>query len=73
MRKYVYKNATVYITEPTEAHLNNIRKATERFANKLVKEGLIGHVQGRNNHRTGRASSNARERDKQIKKEDYED
>ena len=63
MRKYVYENATVYITEPTEKQLENIRKATERFAQELAKRGLIGNEQRRNNHRTGRASSNARKRD----------
>lgn len=64
MRKYVYGNATVYITEPTEVQKENIRKATERFVAQLAKEGLIKNVQGRNNHRTSRVSSNARKRDK---------
>lgn len=41
MRKYVYKNAIVYITEPTAEQIANIRKATERFATKLAREGLI--------------------------------
>lgn len=41
MRKYVYENATVYITEPTEKQLENIRKATERFVQKLAKKGLL--------------------------------
>lgn len=62
MRKYVYENATVYITEPTEAQLENIRKATERFVIRLAKEGLIGNEQRRNNKRTSRAGSNARKR-----------
>lgn len=62
MRKYVYEDATVYITEPTEEQLENIRKATERFARKLVKKGLIGNDKRRNNHRTSRVSSDARER-----------
>lgn len=41
MRKYIYKNATVYITEPTERQLQNIVNATERFAKQLVKRRLI--------------------------------
>ena len=63
MRKYVYENATVYITEPTEAQKENIRKATERFVQRLAKEGLIDSVKRRDNHRAGGASSNARKRD----------
>ena len=54
MHKYVYENATVYITKPTAEQLENIRKATERFATKLAKKGLIGNgekrrEQGRSN------------------------
>ena len=64
MRKYVYEDATVYITEPTEEQLENIRKATEKFARKLVKKGLIGNDKRRNNHRASRVSVNARKRDK---------
>lgn len=62
MRKYVYENATVYITKPTEEQKENIRKATERFVQRLAKEGLIGNEQRRNNHRTGRTDPNARKR-----------
>ena len=62
MRKYVYENAIVYITEPNEEQLQNIRKSTERFVRELAKRGLIGNEQKRNNHRTGRAGSNARKR-----------
>ena len=40
MKKYVYKNATVYITIPTEKQLENIRKATERFAKNVIKEKI---------------------------------
>jgi hypothetical protein len=40
MKKYVYENATVYITIPTEEQIRNIQKATERFARRLVKKGL---------------------------------
>ena len=60
MRKYVFKNAVVYITKPTEEQKDNIRKATEKFVQRLAKEGLINNEQRRNNHRTGRAGSNAR-------------
>lgn len=38
---YTYKNATVYITPPTEEQLENIHIATERFLTKLVKEGYF--------------------------------
>lgn len=62
MRKYVYENATVYITEPTEEQKENIRKATERFVRQLAKRGLIGNEQRRDNNRTGGTSSNARKR-----------
>lgn len=68
MKKYVYENATVYVTIPTEEQMQNIRNATERFANRLAKEGLLGNEQRRNNHRTRRAGSNARKRDKEIKR-----
>lgn len=68
MRKYVYENATVYITEPTEEQKENIRKATERFVHRLAKEGLIGNVQRRDNHGTGRTSSVTRKRNKEVKK-----
>jgi hypothetical protein len=64
MRKYVYENAIVYITEPTEAQKENIRKATERFVQRLAKEGLIGNEQRRNNKRASGVSVNAREGDR---------
>lgn len=38
---YTYKNAIVYINRPTEAQIENIREATERFLTKLVKDGYI--------------------------------
>ena len=63
MKKYVYENATVYITEPTEEQKENIRKATERFIQRLAREGLIDNVKRRDNQRTGRTSSDARKRD----------
>ena len=63
MKKYVYENATVYITEPTEEQKENIRKATERFVHRLAKEGLIDYVKRRDNNRAGRAGVNAGKRD----------
>lgn len=63
MRKYVYENAIVYITDPTEEQKENIRKATERFVYHLAKEGLIRNDQRRDNKRVGRAGVNARKRD----------
>lgn len=69
MRKYVYENATVYITEPTEEQLENIRRATERFVHRLAKEGLLNSDKRRNHQRTSRARPNARKRDKEIKRE----
>lgn len=38
MLKYEYENATVYITKPTEKHVQNIRAATEAFLKRVVKE-----------------------------------
>ena len=43
MKKYVYENATVYITIPNKEQIQNIHKATERFVKQLAKEGLIGN------------------------------
>jgi hypothetical protein len=40
MLKYEYENATVYITKPTEKHIENIKKATEIFMNKVIKEQI---------------------------------
>lgn len=40
MRIYKYKNATIYITEPTEEHLQRIKKATEIFLKRVVKEKI---------------------------------
>ena len=62
MRKYVYENAIVYITEPSEDQLHNIRKSTERFARELAKKGLVGNDQRRNNRRVSRGNSNTIER-----------
>lgn len=47
MLKYEYENATVYITKPTEEHIKNIKKATEVFMNKVIKE-QIRNDNGRN-------------------------
>lgn len=60
MRKYVYENAVVYITEPNEKQLENIRKSTERFVNELAKKGLISNEQRQHNSRSGGANSDAR-------------
>lgn len=68
MKKYEYDNATVYITIPNEKQIENIRKATEEFARKLVKKGLIQNGQKRqNNRRTGITNSNARKRNTKTK------
>lgn len=40
MLKYEYENATVYITKPTEKHIENIKKATEKFMRRVIKEEL---------------------------------
>lgn len=69
MRKYEFKNATVYITKPTEAQKENIRKATERFVHRLAREGLIGNDKRRNNNGTRRAGSNARKRTRKTTNE----
>ena len=62
MRKYVYENAIVYITEPTEEQVQNIRKSTEHFVQQLAKRGLIGNEQRRDHHRISRTGTNARKR-----------
>lgn len=40
MLKYTYPNAIVYVTEPTEKQLNNIRSSTERYLQKLLARGV---------------------------------
>ena len=61
MRKYTYENATVYITEPTKEQIENIHKATERFAKKLVKKGVIFNGKSRSNNRgSSRSDSKTR-------------
>lgn len=52
MRKYEFENATVYITEPTEKHIENIKKATEMFAKRVMKEKMKNESR-RYNRRTG--------------------
>ncbi len=60
MRKYVYENATVYITEPTDAQVENIRKSTERFVTMLAKKGLIKNEHTRRScRRTSESNTNA--------------
>jgi hypothetical protein len=66
MKKYIYDNATVYITIPNAAQIENMHKATEQFAVKLVKRGFIKNESGRNNRRTRSGNSNARRRNKRI-------
>lgn len=66
MLKYEYKNATVYITKPTEKHIENIKKATEVFVKRIIKEDLQNENR-RNNRRIGRNNSNARKRAKTTK------
>lgn len=62
MRKYVYENAIVYITEPNDDQLDNIRKATERFTKELAKKGLLENDKRSNNRRASRSNSNTRKR-----------
>ena len=64
MKKFVYENATVYITIPNEKQIENIHKATERFVQRLAKEGLLNNEQRRNNYGTSRAGFNARKRNR---------
>lgn len=67
MLKYEYKNATVYITKPTEKHIENIKKATEVFMKKILKEEAQNGIR-RNNRRTSLNNSNARRRNQRVKK-----
>lgn len=62
MRIYRYEKATVYITEPTEAHLKKIRKATEIFLQRVVKERVQNGKDRKNNRRTSIHNTNARKR-----------
>lgn len=67
MKKFVYDNATVYITVPNDQQLENIRKSTERFVKKLAKEGLLQNEGRRNNRRTSIGDTNAGRRNKKVK------
>lgn len=51
MRKYVYDNAVVYITEPTPKQIENIRKSTERFVTNLAKKGVFKSEKYRRSNR----------------------
>lgn len=71
MLKYEYENATVYITKPNEKHIENIKKATEIFMKKVIKEEIQNGVEKtnesrRNNRRISRHNSYARQRDKET-------
>ena len=65
MLKYEYKNAIVYITKPTEKHLQNIRKATEKFMQRVMKEKIQNEGR-RYNRRVSINDPNARQRNKRI-------
>ena len=67
MLKYEYKNATVYITKPTEKHIENIKKATEVFMKKVIKEEIQNGI-GRRDRRASINNLNARKRDKRTKR-----
>lgn len=66
MLKFTYKNATVYITKPTDKHLQNIRKSTEKFMQRVMKEEIQNGVRG-HYRRVGVNDPNARKRNKGIK------
>lgn len=67
MKKYVYDNATVYITIPDEQQIDNIRKSTEQFAKILVRKGLIRDESRRNSRRVSSDNHNARGRTRKTK------
>lgn len=66
MLKFTYKNATVYITRPTEKHLQNIRKSTEKFMQRVMKEEIRNGARG-HYRRVGADDPNARKRNKRVK------
>ena len=68
MLKYEYENATVYITKPTEKHMDNIKKATEIFMKKVIKE-RIQNESRRDNRRAGVSYSYARKRTQRLETE----
>lgn len=59
MLKFEYENAIVYITKPTEKQLQNIRKATEKFMQRVVKEKIQNEGRG-HNRRANNDNSRAR-------------
>lgn len=61
MLKYEYKNAIVYITKPNEKHLENIKKATEVFMKKVIKEKIQNGTR-RHNRRVGFDNSDSTRR-----------
>lgn len=61
MKIYRYKNATVYITEPTEAHLKRIRNATKVFLKRVVKE-RVQNEDRTNNRRVAAYNPDTRKR-----------
>ena len=61
MLKYEYKKAIVHITKPTEKHVINIRKATEKFMQRVVKEKIQNEGRG-HNRRANNDNSRARKR-----------
>lgn len=67
MLKYEYENAIVYITKPTEKHIDNIRKATEVFMKKVIKE-QIQNGDRKCNYGASRSNSDARKRITRTKK-----
>ena len=58
MLKYEYENAIVYITKPTEKHVTNTRKATEKFMQRVMKEKIQNEGRG-HNRRTNNDNSRA--------------
>lgn len=66
MRVYKFKNATVYITEPTEEHLNKIRKATKVFLTRVMKEKHQNEAR-RYNRRINVNNSVTRKREQRTK------
>lgn len=37
---YIYENAKIYISQPTEEQLRNIQIATEIFVRKVIEKGI---------------------------------